>query len=128
MLTTDFLEYSYAIRNLLDSALSADDIVSFELEVDPRSTMRGLITERLEFRDASTLHFREYVDLNRFEPRLTYAYHYQTAKTKLIFRYDNAAHRPTLPYTDHKHTPDDVTFSVIPTLAHVLDEILAQIA
>ncbi|HOU15376.1 MAG TPA: DUF6516 family protein [Anaerolineae bacterium] len=128
MPTTDFLEYSYAIRNLLDNALSADDIVSFELEVDQRSAIRGLITGRLEFRDASTLHFREYIDLTQFEPRLTYAYHYQTAETALIFRYDNAAHRPMLPYADHKHTPDRIEFSEPPTLAHVLDEILTQIS
>jgi hypothetical protein len=128
MPTTDFPEYSYTIRNLLDSALSAGDIVRFELEVDQRSTMRGFITGRLEFRDASTLHFREYIDLTQIDPRLTYAYHYQTAMTELVFRYDNAAHRPKLPHPSHKHAPDGITFPNISTLAQVLDEILSHIA
>ena len=26
-----------------------------------------------------------------------YAYHYQDADTNLVFRYDNAAHKPALP-------------------------------
>lgn len=121
---TDFPEYSYTVRNLLDSALSAGDIVHFELEVDQRSTMRGFITGRLEFRDGSTLHFREYIDLTLIDPRLTYAYHYQTGEAELVFRYDNAAHRPSLPYSDHKHTPTGIVSPSSTTLAQVLDEIL----
>lgn len=128
MPTIDFPEYSYTIRNLLDNALSAGDIVRFELEVDQRSAMRGFMTGRLEFRDGSTLHFREYIDLTLIDPRLTYAYHYQTAETALVFRYDNAAHRPTLPYPDHKHTPIGIVSPNSTTLAHVLDEILTLLS
>ncbi len=124
----DFPEYSYTIRNLLDNALSAGDVVHFELEVDQRSTIRGFITGRLEFRDGSTLHFREYIDLTQFDPRLTYAYHYQTNEARLVFRYDNAAHRPTLPYSDHKHTPIGITSPDMATLAEVLDEILTLLS
>jgi hypothetical protein len=128
MPTTDFPEYSYTIRNLLDSALSAGDIVRFELEVDQRSTMRGFIIGHLEFRDASMLHFREYIDLTQSDPRLTYAYHYQSAATELVFRYDNAAHRPKLPHPNHKHTPSGITSPVATTLAQVLDEILTLLS
>jgi hypothetical protein len=42
----------------------------------------------------------------------------------LIFRYDNAAHRPPLPQAEHKHTPAGVEVSLAPTLAQVIDEIL----
>lgn len=128
MPTTDFPEYSYTIRNLLDNALAAGDIARFELEVDQRSTMRGFMTGRLEFRDSSTLHFREYIDLTLIEPRLTYAYHYQTSESELIFRYDNAAHRPSLPYSDHKHSPVGIASPISTTLAQVLDDILTLLS
>lgn len=90
--------------------------------------MRGFMTGRLEFRDSSTLHFREYIDLTLIEPRLTYAYHYQTSESELIFRYDNAAHRPSLPYSDHKHSPVGIASPISTTLAQVLDDILTLLS
>lgn len=33
-----------------------------------------------------------------------YTYHYQGADNRLIFRYDNARHRPPLRALEHKHT------------------------
>lgn len=56
--------------------------------------------------------------------RLTYAYHYQDKDNQLIFRYDNAAHKPHLPQPDHKHTATGIELSAAPTLMQVLDEIL----
>jgi len=35
--------------------------------------------------------------------KLSYVYHCQDNDGRLIFRYDNAAHRPMLPYSCHKH-------------------------
>ena len=55
-----------------------------------------------------------------------YAYHYQDVNKGLIFRYDNAVHRPPLPQAEHKHTPEDVKVSPAPTLAQVVDEIMRE--
>ena len=53
-----------------------------------------------------------------------YAYHYQDANARLIFRYDNAAHRPPLTAKEHKHTPANIAVVFPPTLEQVIDEIL----
>ena len=53
-----------------------------------------------------------------------YAYHYQDASNNLIFRYDNAAHKPALPLADHKHTPTAIHPTMAPTFETVIDEIL----
>jgi hypothetical protein len=45
----------------------------------------------------------------------------------LIFRYDNAAHKPALSQDEHKHTSQGVELSSAPTLRQVLDEILDMI-
>ena len=37
-----------------------------------------------------------------------YAYHYQDVDYSLIFRYDNAAHRPARSQPEHKHTPSGI--------------------
>jgi len=50
--------------------------------------------------------------------------HYQDVTTQMIFRYDNAAHRPTLSAREHKHTPDNTVVMLPPTLEQVIDEIL----
>jgi hypothetical protein len=55
-----------------------------------------------------------------------YVYHYQDANKALVFRYDNAPHRPPLSLAEHKHTPAGVTVSLAPTLAQLIDEILKE--
>ncbi|RKY05453.1 hypothetical protein DRP77_00870 [Candidatus Poribacteria bacterium] len=78
----------------------------------------------MQFRDGSELHFREFVNLALDEPRLMFAYHYQGPDKRLIFRYDNALHRPPLPKREHKHTPSGVEIAPAPKLREILDEIL----
>lgn len=124
MPATNFPEYARVIEDVLDAAIAAGEATPVNIQIDQRSSLRGFIAGLLQFNDDSELHFREFVDTSRPDPRLMYAYHYQDANKDLIFRYDNAAHRPTLPQAEHKHTPASVEVSPAPTLAQVVDEIL----
>jgi hypothetical protein len=124
MPTTDFLEYARTVRIALDELTDSGDVVLVNLQVDQRSSIRGLISSTLQFRDGSQLVFREFLDFAQREPLLMYAYHYQDAAQGLVFRYDNAAHRPALPQPTHRHTPGGVEVALPPTLAVVLDEVL----
>jgi len=54
-----------------------------------------------------------------------YSYHYQDPQKQLIFRYDNAAHKPPLAFSQHKHFRDRIEAAPAPELAAVLKEILA---
>ena len=57
-----------------------------------------------------------------------YRLHYRDGAGKLIFRYDNAPHHPELDaYPHHKHTPNKITSSTMPSLKDVLNEISAYI-
>jgi len=123
-----FVEYAYDMRSLLDEALAAGDVVLYEFQVDQRSAVRGLITGDIEFVNGYWLHFREFLDLTCVPSRLMYVYHYQTVENELVFRYDNAVHRPPLVQLEHKHTPTQVTVSSAPSLPQVLDEILVSIS
>lgn len=125
MLATDFHEYVQALTDLLNTIAKSGRVARVRLETDSRSKVRGLIVGTLWFEDGSELHLREFVDLTLPEPRMMYAYHYQSANKKLIFRYDNAAHRPALEQAAHKHTTEGTSASRIPTLVQVLDEILS---
>lgn len=121
-----FPEYARGIQDILDFAVAATDATLVRIEIDARSSQHGLVAGLVRFNDASELHFREFVNTNLAEPRLMYAYHYQDANTALIFRYDNAAHRPLLPQPEHRHTSSGIQVSPAPTLAKVLDEILLR--
>lgn len=127
MPTTSFVEYAHDLRALLDEALAAGDIVRFEFQVDQRSVVRGLVTGDVEFASGDRLHFREFLDMTRSQPRLMYVYHCQNVEAELIFRYDNAVHRPPLFHLEHKHTPGQVTTSPAPSMSQVLDEILSSV-
>lgn len=120
----NFREYARGIEDVLDATVAAGEAVLVSIQIDQRSSLRGFIAGLLQFNDASELHLREFVDTSLAEPKLMYAYHYQDANEDLIFRYDNAAHRPPLPQAEHKHTPAGVEVSPAPTLVQVVDEIL----
>ena len=119
-----FPEYLRRIQNTLNEVVAAGHALTVQFQADQRSTTQGLLAGILFFADGTELHFREYIDLSASEPRQMYAYHYQDAGAQLIFRYDNAAHRPPLPAKEHKHTPDKIAVILPPTLEQVIDEIL----
>jgi hypothetical protein len=124
MPATDFLEYVRTVRAAVDELSDSGDAVLVGLQVDQRSAVRGFIEGAVQFRDGSQLVFREFLDITRGEPRLMYAYHYQDTVQQLVFRYDNAMHRPELALPEHKHTPSGISLTPAPQLPALLDEIL----
>jgi len=71
------------------------------------------------------LHFTEFLDeVYKQVEKVMYTYHYQDSNRQLVFRYDNARHRPPLPLREHKHTPEQTAVSPAPLLAEVLAEIM----
>ena len=124
MPATTFPEYVQRSTDLLNHVVATGDMVLHTLQVDQRSAVRGLIAGVLQFSDGSELYFREYIDVTQAQPKIMYAYHYQDAEHTLIFRYDNAAHKPALPRPEHRHTRVGIEPSAVPTLAEVLDQIL----
>ncbi|MBW2345988.1 MAG: hypothetical protein JRF53_18725 [Deltaproteobacteria bacterium] len=57
-----------------------------------------------------------------------YRLHYISGTGQMLFRYDNAPHHPEIDsHPHHKHTPDKVIPSKMPSLKDVLNEISAII-
>ena len=126
MPVASFHEYARNLSDHLHETLRSGQAKTLALEVDQRSVMRGQISGLITFEDQSELHFREYVDVSQPEPKLAFAYHYQGPEGELIFRYDNAAHRPSLVIYPHKHIETAVVECRVPTLTDVIDEILKR--
>ncbi|MCI5150335.1 MAG: hypothetical protein D3916_13275 [Candidatus Electrothrix sp. MAN1_4] len=114
---TQFLE-------VVDQYAAAGFVVATDVRYETRQGDQGYLSGTLLFIDSSTLHFSEYLDqAGGTADRLMYTYHYQDAKNRLIFRYDNARHKPPLSSPDHKHLHD----RIIETPAPVFEDILIEI-
>ncbi|MGB6011000.1 MAG: DUF6516 family protein [Desulfobacterales bacterium] len=95
---------------------------------EKRGTHEGFIRGELFFVDGSTLHLREFVDVEITEDRLMYAYQFNDSSKNMVFRYDNTGHHKKLglsTYPHHKHNggENNVISSVAPDLAIVLQEV-----
>jgi hypothetical protein len=117
-------EYLHEITETVGELAETGLILFSELTADFRTKKIGLIKGVLSFSDDSKLFFREYLDLRYKTEKETYSFHYQNQNGGLIFRYDNAAHKPSSGFTDHKHVGEQVVQAEIPNLREVLEEII----
>lgn len=118
-------EYAAGLAKIIDEHAKTDLIIASGLDADYRTDKVGCIQGSVTFIDSSRLYFMEYLDVRFKMEKLTYSYHYQRKDGALIFRYDNAFHKPRLKYADHKHTSSgDAIESNEPALDAVLAEIM----
>ena len=100
-------------------------IIDSELHIDCRTEKIGIIKGTITFLDNSYLFFTEYLDVRYKIEKLTYPFHYQQKDGTLIFRYDNACHKPRLSFTSHKHLPSgEIIQSDIPELNDIFEEVM----
>ncbi|MCE2698085.1 MAG: DUF6516 family protein [Nostocales cyanobacterium LE14-WE4] len=118
--------YQANIISVIQKYVNDGWILSFNFSVDTRSNYVGFIQGNLEFLQGSRLFFKEYVDLQESVDKLSYSFHYQDHENNLIFRYDNAKHKPDLGYADHKHIQDQIVPSKIPDIEQVILEIITD--
>ncbi len=120
-------EYLTGLSKTIEQYAGTDLIISSEIKVDARTEKMGFVKGSLTFLDESRLYFTEYLDLRYKVDKLSYVFHYQDQTNRLIFRYDNATHKPKILSQDHKHTQAGVELSAVPDLGLVLEEIIQQL-
>ncbi|MEB3248698.1 MAG: DUF6516 family protein [Merismopediaceae bacterium] len=117
-------QYQTNFLNIIQKYVNSGWIISFDFAVDARSSYIGFIQGNLEFLDNSCLFFKEYINLQDTLEKLSYSFHYQDPDNNLIFRYDNAKHKPDLGYVNHKHIQNQIIPSAIPDIEQVITEII----
>jgi len=116
--------YFNQIKTLVDQYAATHFVLDASVSFETRPGEQGYLTGSLTFVDGSVLYFREFLDaVEETVDKLMYTYHYQDAGNQLIFRYDNARHRPPLRSLEHKHIPGQIVEASAPTLGDVLAEI-----
>lgn len=118
-------EYLSDVVRSIDDYSKTELIANSDISSDLRTPKIGIIRGTITFIDDSKLFFTEYVDV-RFKLReLSYSFHYQNEAAETIFRYDNAAHNPRLPFAEHKHLRDgSIVEADVPALSSILQEII----
>ena len=115
-------------------AIDACPVVQgFSVTYDKRGTHEGFISGEVHLLDGSTLHLREFVDVEVGVERQTYVYQYMDETRRLVFRYDNTGHHrklnlPSYPHHKHEGSEDHVVSSSAPNLPSVLGEIESLIS
>lgn len=118
-------EYAAELARVIEDYSQTDLIVDSAVTTDSRTLKIGIIRGTITFVDESRLFFTEYLDLRYKTEKLSYSFHYQDRAGAMLFRYDNARHKPVLDFSDHKHLADGSTVQAeIPELAGILDEIM----
>ena len=117
--------YFSEIKALLDRYAATTFVVSVNISFETRPGEQGFLVGSVEFTDGSRLYLREYLDAEgEIVEKIMYSYHFQDAEGKMVFRYDNAAHRPILSAAEHKHDSGGAHASLAPALENVLIEIV----
>ena len=117
--------YFAQIKRIIDQYAATNFVLGANVSFDMRPGDQGYLTGTLIFIDDTRLHVSEYLDqVGETVEKLMYSYQYQDAANQLIFRYDNARHKPALASAEHKHLPAQI----IEASASALDEVLAEIA
>jgi len=120
-------EYLSGLVKSIDEYSKSGYVLTSELKIDARTEKIGLIKGTIIFINNSKLFFTEYLDLTYRIEKLTYSFHYQDKNSNLIFRYDNAVHKPPLSFEYHKHIRNHIIQSEIPELRDVLEEIISNL-
>jgi len=116
--------YFNQIKADVDRYIGTRFVLDANINFDNRPGQQGYVNGVIQFGDGSVLYFKEYLDAFKGTvDKLMYSYHYHGADNRLRFRYDNALHKPSLPFLEHKHLPDQIVEAPAPTLAEVLAEI-----
>ena len=86
---------------------------------------QAVINAEVVLINETILYIRAYIDAKYKITLMSYAFQYQKKNEKLIFRYDNAAHKPTLDFKEHKHLESGETIEASPPdPLDLIDEII----
>lgn len=103
-------------------------VESIDIKEEIRAGKQVVIKAKVILVDGSILHVREYIDAKYKIDKINYAYQYQNEQGRLIFRYDNARHRPDLGFNYHKHLDDGgIVQYPAPHITDVVDEVISYL-
>ena len=121
-------KYCEKIRNALEKVDNYGLSESTDFQEEIRAGKQVIINAEVRLINGSVLVIREYIDAKYKLERLRYAYQYHNEEGILIFRYDNAAHKPSLDFKEHKHlSGGKIIYASPPDIFDLIDEVIGYL-
>jgi len=121
----DYLDAFHTAVGRIDDYGFAESI---DINEEIRASKQAVTRAKIALVDQSVLLVKEYIDAKYKVEKISYAYQYHDEDGKLIFRYDNARHKPDLGFINHKHLSDgSIVECAIPDISDVVDEVIEHI-
>ena len=122
MLISKYLISFHRTIELLDDYGFAESITYQE---ERRAGKQVVVNAEIFLVDGSRLIIKEYIGSKYGLEKLSYAYQYQDNEGNLIFRYDNAAHKPKISSRNHRHHESgEITIADPPEIQTLIDEVV----
>ena len=121
-------EYLILLRKGIEKLEDYGYAESVDVREEIRAGKQAIIRVKIVLVDGAVLHCKEFIHARYKIEKLRYAYQYQNKKGELIFRYDNAAHKPALSFKEHKHTATgDIIQASLPDIFDLIDEVIEHL-
>lgn len=120
-------EYLHSFRESIDKIDRYGYAESVEIHQEVRAGKQALLQVTVVLVDGSSLHIKEYISAMYGVEKVSYGYQYQDVHGDVIFRYDNALHRPLLKCKEHKHMKNQIVEMPPPDIADLVDEVIGYI-
>jgi len=121
-------EYIAILRREIEKLDTFGFAESIDFRDELRAGKQAIINVNVSLVDGSSLVIKEYVDAKYGIEILSYAYHFQDQNNILIFRYDNASHKPMLGFEQHKHIGQkDIIEAPPPNIIELLEEVISYL-
>ena len=118
-------EYYVALQKAI---LGAAHVIQSDISFDEISEEECYICGSLTLRGGFQLYIAEYVVTEPKIIRLKYRFHFQTAKGKMLVRWDNAPHHPEVEsHPDHLHVGQKVRTNYPIDIPQVLTAVISFI-
>jgi hypothetical protein len=121
-------EYLERLREGIELLHKYDYTESIQINEQIRPNKQAVVNAKLVLNNGSVLYIKEYIDAKHGTDRVTYAYHFNDRDGKLLFRYDNAVHKPALRFKAHKHNADGtIEYAALPDIFDLVDDIIGYL-
>ena len=121
-------EYLAAFRQEIERLDTYGFAESIDFHEELRAGKQAIVKVEIGLMDGSVLIIREYIDAKYRIAKVSYAYQYQDRGGNLIFRYDNAAHKPALSSPAHKHiSGGDIQLKAPPEISKLIEEVIGYL-
>lgn len=121
-------EYLATLRQEIERLDTFGFAESVAFREELRAGKQAIVKPEIVLVDGSCLIVREYIDARYGIEKLSYAYQYQDRDGNLIFRYDNAAHKPALSSPGHKHiSGGSIKPAAPPGISELIEEVLGHL-